>query len=133
MKSAFSNKWKSSKQTRKQRKYQFNAPDHTASKMMGSHLSPELRTEYSTRSARVRTGDKVKIMRGRFAKESGKVERIDVRRSKVFLTKIEIVKKDGTKALVGFNPSNLMITDLNIEDKKRMNKKKTAEGEKKNG
>ena len=38
---------------------------------------------------------------------------------KVFLNEIEVIKKDGTKQLVPLNPSNLLIIQLNTDDKKR--------------
>ena len=133
MKSAFSPSWKSSKQPRKQRKYLYNMPHHIASKTMAAHLSPELREKYNKRSIRVRVGDKVKVMRGSFKGEESKVERVDSQRRRVYLTKVERIKKDGTKILVPFDPSNLMITELNLDDKKRMKqlpkKNKGSKGE----
>lgn len=116
--------WKSSKSPRKQRKFLFNAPLHLKNKMIGSHLSKELRTKHKKRSIRVRTGDKVKVLRGQFKKKIGKVERIDTKKSKAYITGIETVKKDGSKALHPIHSSNLMITDLNLSDKKRIEVKK---------
>lgn len=123
MKSAFSNKWNSSTQPRKQRKFSYNAPSHIRSKSIASHLTPELREKHKTRSMRVRVGDKVKVIRGQFRGETSKVERIDTSRAKVFLTKIETIKKDGTKVLTPLNASNLIITELNMDDKRRFKKK----------
>lgn len=120
MKSAFSTAWKSSSQTRKQRKYSYNAPSHIASKSLASHLTPELREKHGRRSVRIRIGDKVKVVRGEHKGTTSAVERIDVTRKKVYLTKIEIIKKDGTKTLIPLEASNLIITELNTEDKKRL-------------
>lgn len=92
---------------------------------MHSHLSPDLRKKHGARSLRVRVGDKVKVMRGGSKGQSGRVERISLRFQRVFVTKIESVKKDGTKRLLPLHPSNLMITDLHLEDKKRQQKVKT--------
>lgn len=61
-------------------------------------------------------------MRGQLRKKEGKVERINLKREHVFITGIEKIKKEGTKLLVAFQPSNLMITELNLEDKKRKQK-----------
>ena len=119
MKKDFSLSWKSSKQPRKQRKYRYNAPLHIKKKFVRSHLSKELREKYKKRTVGLKKGDKVKIMRGKFKGKTGKVERIDVKRSRVYITGMEIIKKDGTKVLFPFEPSNLMITELNIDDKKR--------------
>ena len=86
---------------------------------MRSHLSEELRKKHGKRSIGLRKGDKVKILRGQFKKHEGKVERIDLRNTLVFVNGTESVKKDGTKKLLGMNPSNLMITELSLEDKSR--------------
>ena len=120
MKTKFSRTWKRSKQPRKQRKYRYNAPLHIRSKFMSAHLSKELRQKHNKRSLIVRKGDKVKVMRGQFKKKIGKIERADIKKSKVYITGIELVKKDGTKTLYPINPSNLMIIELNLEDKKRI-------------
>ncbi len=124
MKNAWSKNWVSSVQPRKQRKYRANAPLHIKQSFLSSHLSPELRKTYGKRSIRVRTGDKVRVVRGQYKGQSGKVERVDVKNSKVFVTKIEQIRKDGTKSLVPLEPSNLMIIELNTEDKKRIKAKK---------
>ena len=116
----FSKVWKASKQPRKQHKYRFNAPLHVKYKFMSSHLSKELRGKYGKRNAEVRKGDSVKILRGQFKGKTGKVDRADVKKSKVYIQGIEVSKKDGTKAFYPFNPSNLMITELKLDDKKRV-------------
>ena len=38
---------------------------------------------------------------------------------KISIDGIELTRKDGTKREVRFHPSNLMITDMILEDKKR--------------
>lgn len=119
MKQKFSKTWNRSKQPRKQRKYRYNAPLSTKSKFMGSHLSKELREKYNKRSIVIRKGDSVKVLRGQFKKKTGKVDRVDIKKTKVYINGIDITKKDGTKALYPINPSNIMITALNLDDKKR--------------
>lgn len=108
----------------------YNAPLHIKGKFMASHLSKELKTKYSKRSVRIKKGDKVTISRGQFKKKSGKVERVDIKQNKVYITSIEMIKKDGTKTLYPIHPSNLIITELNLEDKKRV---KSLERGNKNG
>ena len=123
MEKKFSIGWGKSKQPRKQRKYRFNAPLHLKRKFLSSHLSKELRTKHKKRSIIVRKGDKVKIMRGQYKGKTGTVERVDIKKSKVFVNGIESVKKDGTKIFYPFNASNIMITELTTEDKKRLKTK----------
>jgi large subunit ribosomal protein L24 len=122
MKRKFSITWKSSKEPKKQRKYRYNAPLHILKKLVSVHISGDLKNKYGIRSISVKKGDKVKIVRGQFRKKIGKVERVDLKKCKVYITGIEAVKKDGTKTLFPIHPCNLTIQELNLDDKKR-NKK----------
>jgi len=119
MKKNFSLAWKSSTKPRKQRKYAYNAPLHIKKKFVHAHLAKELREKYHTRSLGLRTGYKVKIMRGQFKTKTGKVEKIDTKKSRVYITGIEFIKKDGSKTIYPVHPSNLLITELNLDDKYR--------------
>jgi len=129
MKKEFSTSWKSSKQPRKQRKYLFNAPLHTRRKFISSNLSKELRKKYGKRSLPLRKGDTVNIMRGKFKNKKGKVIGVKLKMQKIEIEGIQVKKQDGSKVNVPLRPSNLQITELNLEDKKR-NKalKKSEEG-----
>ncbi len=120
MKRKFSKSWNSSKQPRKQRKYRYNAPLHVRNKFMSVHLSKVLREKYKKRNLSLKKGDSVKVLRGGLKGKTGKVDRIDVKKTKVYITGMETTKKDGTKAFFPFQPSNLIITELNLDDKKRM-------------
>lgn len=119
MKKKFSRLWKSSKKASKQRKYRKNAPLHIRGKFMHAHLSKELRDKYKRRSVRLRKGDTVKILRGNFKKRTGKVEKVDLKGLKIFISGIEVTKSDGTKRQIPIEPSNVMITELYTEDKVR--------------
>ena len=116
----FSTHWKASINRRKQRKYRYQAPLHIKQSFLGAHLSKDLRKKYGKRSITLKTGDKVKIMRGQFKKKTGTVERINLKRLKVYVTGIELYKKDGSKAFLPLEPSNLLITELKTDDKKRI-------------
>jgi len=122
MKQEFSTKWKSSKQPRKQRKYRAKAPLHVKKKFLSVNLSKELRKEHGKRNVVVRKGDTVKIMKGKFKKKSGKILEVDTKKSKVVVEGIQVKKADGSKANVKMQPSNLQITSLNLDDKKRFKK-----------
>lgn len=124
MKKEFSTHWKSSKQRRKQRKYRYNAPLHIKGRFLHVHLSKELRKEYGKRSIGIRKGDKVTILRGQFKKKNGTVERVIKKKGTVYITKIEVVKKEGTKTLFPIKTSNIMITELQTEDKRRIKRLK---------
>ena len=116
----WSNHWKASKKPAKQRKYVKNAPLHIKSSMLVSALSKELRSKYSRRSARVTKGDKIKVMTGQYRGKEGKVDHVNVKRCEVYIAGIERTRVDGTKSLYPINPSNLMITSLNLDDKRRV-------------
>jgi large subunit ribosomal protein L24 len=120
MKQKFSNKWNASIQPRKQRKYVANAPLHTRHKFVSANLSKDLRKKYSRRSFPVRKNDEIKIMRGEFKGKKGKIESVNLKYSRVIISGIFRTKKDGTKVQVYFNPSNLQIQELSMDDKKRI-------------
>ena len=115
----FSSAWKSSTKPRKQRKYRLAAPLHIKQKFTQSHLSKDLRKKYGKRSIGVRKGDKVRVMQGQFKKHEGKVERIDLKKTRIFVNGVEMPKRDGTKKMLALHPSNLMVTELNLDDKLR--------------
>ena len=119
MKQGWSSSWKASTQRRKQRKYRYNAPIHVLGNFMNAHLVKNLREKYQTRSIRIRVGDKVKILRGQFKKKEGKISRVDIKNSKVFVEGIERGKGDGSKSFYPIHPSNVQIQEFNLDDKKR--------------
>lgn len=127
----WSSSWKSSEKARKQIKYRNNAPLHIKRKFLSVHLSKPLREKYNIRAIEVRKGDMVKVMRGEFKGKTAEVERVDVVHTKVYLKNIKIKKQDGSEVSIAFDPSNLMITDLNLDDKKRI-KKEMKETKEKN-
>ena len=123
MKQKFSTTWKASKQTRKQRKFRANAPFHTRNKFLTAPLSSELVKANGIKKIPVRTGDKVKVMVGQNKGFEGKVERVYARKSKIYIEKMRVSKKDGSEVAVPIHASNVMITALNTDDKRRLKKK----------
>ena len=131
MKNKFSKHWKSSKQPRKQRKYNANLHLHLKKKLMSVNLSKELRKKYGKRNVPLRKGDTVKIMRGKFESKSGKVTEVKLKTSKVIVEGIQVKKQEGSKVNIKLRPSNLQIIELNLEDKKRLKTEKKAHSDKK--
>lgn len=123
MKKKFSAKWKSSKKPSKQRKFRANAPLHIKNRALSAHLAKELMKKHSRRSIQIRKGDSVKVMSGQFRGKSGKIERVDAKKSKAYITGIEFIKKDGSKSLYPVHASNLLVQELSLEDSRRMKKK----------
>ena len=120
MKKEWSNEWASSKQPRKQRKYAAKAPLHVVHKFVSAHLSPELRKRYGKRSIPVSKGDDVKLTTGKLKGVKGTVDRVSLSKRKVYMDSVKIKKADGSEVMRAIEPSNLMITSINLDDKKRL-------------
>jgi large subunit ribosomal protein L24 len=105
-----------SKQPRKQRKALYNAPLHIRQKLMSAPLSPELREKFGVRNLPVRTGDKVRIMRGDFKGHEGKVVKVDLKKLRIYVEGVTIKKADGTRVFRPIHPSKVMIIELNLKD-----------------
>lgn len=120
---SFSKSWKSSKKPKKQRKFLYNAPLHIKSHFLRVTLSKELRERYKRRNLRVVVGDKVKILRGDYKGKIGKVSKVDVKHSKVYIDNVKVENIDGSLTQKALHPSNLMIIELNLKDSRRIKKK----------
>jgi len=125
----YSNKWQSSKQPRKQRKFIYNAPLHVKHRFLSANLSKELRKKYGKRSLPIRKGDEVLVMRGAFKKKKAKVLEVDLKNSVVSLEGLQRAKKEGSKVNVWFHPSVLQIQSM-AEDPKRIKSKEQTKQEK---
>ena len=128
MSKKFYNKWKASRQPKKQRKYLANAPLHIKRKFLSVNLSKDLRKKFGKRNLPLRKGDVVKIKKGKFKGKQGKIIEIRIKKEKIIVEGIQIKKRDGSKVNVKLRPQNLQIIELNTEDKKRL---KAKIGEKK--
>jgi len=119
-----------SKMPRKQRKAQANAPLHARHKMVSCHLERQLFNEYKTRSLPVRKGDTVKIMRGSegIRGVEAKVSNVDLRDKKLTLDGVTIAKADGTQKARPIEPSNCLITKLDLSDPIRKEKLEKLKG-----
>ncbi len=85
---------------------------------MAAHLSKDLRKKYKRRALTVRKGYMVKIMRGQFKKQTGKIVSVDLRRNRITIEGIHQVKRGRTKTFYPLHPSNLQIIELTTDDKK---------------
>lgn len=106
----------------KQRKFLYTAPLHERRKMLGAHLSKELKQQVKKRSASVRKGDEVEVMRGEHVGKKGKISRVDYKKYKVYVEGVTIKKTDGTERQIALHPSNLKVLNLNLDDARRMKK-----------
>lgn len=94
----------------------------TRSKLMCSHLSKDLQQKYNRRSVRVTEGDTVKVLRGEFKGVTGKITRVSTLRNGIAIEGIKKEKLKGGNLDVFIHTSNVLVTDLNTEDKWRINK-----------
>ena len=112
--------WKSSKKPSKQRKYRYGAPLHVRRRFLSVHLSNELKKKFGMRNIVARMGDTVKVIKGDYKGKDGKVSQVSLKKTLVYIEGIERQRRDGTKSLLGIAPANMMIVELNTEDKRRM-------------
>ncbi|MBA1341289.1 MAG: 50S ribosomal protein L24P [ANME-2 cluster archaeon] len=105
-----------SKQPRKQRKARYNASLHQRQKLMSAQLSHELRAKYNKRNIPVNVNDTVMVMRGDHTGTEGKVELVDLKRGIIVVEGVSVAKADGTEVPRPVQPSNVMITKLELDD-----------------
>ncbi|MCK5659905.1 MAG: 50S ribosomal protein L24 [Methanosarcinales archaeon] len=106
-------------QPRKQRKLRYNAPLHLRMKYLGAPLSKELREEHNRRSFTIRKGDTVKVLTGDFKGTEGEVDLVNLKKAIIVVDGVVSIKADGTEVPRPLNPSNVVITKLDLSDKKR--------------
>lgn len=105
------------------RNYQiYRASQVLRSKQLGSVLSKELRQKYGKRTLRVIKGDTVRVMRGEFRGVDGKVSNVSTDKNSIAIEGIKKEKVKGDKFDVYIHTSNVMITDLNLDDHWRKSK-----------
>lgn len=109
-----------SKQPRKQRKALYNAPAHARGKHLSATLSKDLRADLGTRTLPIRSGDKVRVLRGDFKGHEGEVLEVDYGSYKVTIEEVTLSKPDGTPVFLPVDPSNLMIIDADTKDERRI-------------
>ena len=91
----------------------------------GSQLSSELRERHGRRSVRPRVGDTVRIVKGEYKDIEGKVTGVDSHAGMVMVEGVTHEKTKGGTSPVPISSSNVIITNLALEDKIR---KKNLEG-----
>jgi large subunit ribosomal protein L24 len=112
----------------KVRNYQiYRATMATRSKQLGSPLSKDLQKRYGKRSIRVVLGDTVKVMRGEYRGVDGKISKVSIADNSVAIEGVKKEKSKGEKFDVLIRSTNVVITNLNLDDHWRKTK---LEGEK---
>jgi large subunit ribosomal protein L24 len=119
-----------SHKARKQRKSKADAPLHKRRRMVSAHLDSTLMREYNVRSVPVRKGDTVKVIRGSkdIKGSENKVASIDLKKYKIIIENITIPKADGTQTERPVDPSDVIITKLDLSDSWRKRKLESHKG-----
>jgi ribosomal protein uL24 len=86
---------------------------------MAAPLSPNLRAEYGVRTLPVRRDDTVLITKGDRNMTEGRVVRVDVARSQLFIEGVTRQSLNGTTVQIPVRPENVLITRLNLDDERR--------------
>jgi large subunit ribosomal protein L24 len=86
---------------------------------LGSALSKELRNKYKRRSIRPREGDSVRILRGEYKNVEGKITGVIPKEGKVNVEGVTKEKQKGGTAPVPIHMSNVVLTNLSLDDKQR--------------
>ena len=121
----------------KQRKAQANAPLHVKRKRIRARLQLDKPDERiaGLRSATVRVGDTVRVVRGDFSHGgkrvggkrnadplTGKVINVDSKNGRIFVEGATTTKSDNREEAVPVHASNVVVTKLDETDKLRMQK-----------
>jgi large subunit ribosomal protein L24 len=109
----------------KQRKRIYNASLHSKRKLLIAPVSKKLVESVGKKRLTIRKGDTVKVLVGNYKGKSGKVEKVDYDKTKVFIKDIFNKNSRGQEKLIPFVASNLIIIDLYLEDSRRIKKKIT--------
>jgi len=105
-----------STQPRKQRKARYDAHLQVRHATLNAHLGEALLVKYNRRSFPLVKGDTVKVVRGAFRGHEDKIASVDLHLGKVTVEGVTNTKADGTKKARPVDPSNLVITRLNLTD-----------------
>lgn len=108
-----------SKQPRKQTRDRANAPLHRRNKEMVTPLDKSKYGDSGVKRVAIRKGDTVRIIRGSRSGHEGKISQVDTKKRKVAVEKALIQKSDNKEVPLWFDPSNLVITKLDLSDSVR--------------
>jgi large subunit ribosomal protein L24 len=119
----------------KNRKKKMNASNHIKNRFVSAPLSTSLKTQYGARSMPLRRDDVIIITKGDRKLSEGKVIRVDLKKSRLYVEGINRNKMDGSTIQIPVRPENVIINQLNLDDpirKKMLDRRGfgTKEGEK---
>jgi large subunit ribosomal protein L24 len=92
---------------------------HMRGRSIAAHVVDNVRQQYRLRSCRIVKGDTVRVMRGEYNGIEGKVESVDTTTGGLAIEGIQREKVRGGNVKVRIHCSNVMITNMNLDDKYR--------------
>lgn len=114
-----------SKQPRKKRKALANEALHERAHHVRGHLSKELRNQLKKRNIRLKKGDKVKILSGKFKGREGKISKISLFKRRIFIEGITRKTQRGKEIMVPIPPEKVLVLEMAERNSK---KKETKTG-----
>lgn len=113
-----------SSKPRKQRKFRFTAPLHVKQHFAHAHIEKALKQKLkiSKRSIQISKGDTVKLIKGSKKGLTGKVIRVDLNKSKLYIDSLNKKNAKGKEFNIPININNVYIINLNLNDKLRIKK-----------
>jgi large subunit ribosomal protein L24 len=107
------------KKARKQRGRAYRMSLHQKHSLLSARLDKPLVERFQRSNLEVRRGDRVRVAVGTFKGVEGEVVKVDVSQIKIYVDKVVSKKRDGTEVLKPVHPSNLILTDIDLMDKRR--------------
>ena len=86
---------------------------------MSSSLSKDLRKKYNVRAVPIRKDDEVEVVRGAQKGRSGRVVACYRSKFAVHVERLTVQKANGQTVNIGFDPSNLVITQLKMDKSRK--------------
>jgi large subunit ribosomal protein L24 len=91
-------------------------------KYLHARLEKKLADKYKLRSVQIRKGDTIKVLRGDFRDREGKVAKVNLKDESIEVDGVTVHKADGSEVSRPIHPSNVIVTKLDVKDKRRMSK-----------
>ncbi len=110
------------KPTKMRNQQLYRATYAAKSAQVSSPLSNDLQKKYGKKSIRVREGDSVRVVRGEYRGIDGKIASVLTEAGKVAIEGVKREKTRGDKFDVHIHASNIVVTDINDNDKWRIKK-----------
>ncbi|MBO3763170.1 MAG: 50S ribosomal protein L24 [Thermoproteota archaeon] len=109
-----------SKKPSKQRKMLYNLPLHKRKLLVRAHVADSIKEKYKIKAITLRKNDEVVIIKGDYKGVKGLVTKVDRKKGKIYIEGVTREKADGTVLPIPISPSNVVVTKLDLSDKKRI-------------